>query len=147
MRRRPSTPRSTGRCRWSPAAGWWGSLPTATCCARSSRSCTRRGTPPRRESVLAAREDADVETSSEAYARRFAGPVGEFFLEVQAAATLDLLRPWPGSSLLEVGGGHGQLTGPPVEAGGDGTAYRRGPPGRGVPGSPRRSPPGGRAAR
>lgn len=73
--------------------------------------------------MLAAREDADVETSSEAYARRFAGPVGEFFLEVQAAATLDLLRPWPGSSLLEVGGGHGQLTGPLVEAGHDVTVY------------------------
>jgi 2-polyprenyl-3-methyl-5-hydroxy-6-metoxy-1,4-benzoquinol methylase len=63
------------------------------------------------------REDADVETSSEAYARRFSGPVGRFFLEVQASATLDLLRPWPGASVLEVGGGHGQLTGPLVESG------------------------------
>jgi SAM-dependent methyltransferase len=66
---------------------------------------------------LDAREDADVETSSDAYARRFAGPVGRFFLERQARATLDLLSPWPGASVLDVGGGHGQLTGPLVAAG------------------------------
>jgi SAM-dependent methyltransferase len=67
--------------------------------------------------LAAEREDADVETSSEGYARRFAGPVGRFFLERQAAATLDLLRPFPGASVLDVGGGHGQVTGPLVEAG------------------------------
>jgi SAM-dependent methyltransferase len=66
---------------------------------------------------VAAREDADVETSSDAYARRFAGPVGAFFLEVQARATLDLLQPWPGAGVLDVGGGHAQVTGPLVEAG------------------------------
>ena len=38
-------------------------------------------------------EDADVETSSEAYARRFPARSGAWFLDVQAAATLDLLRP------------------------------------------------------
>jgi 2-polyprenyl-3-methyl-5-hydroxy-6-metoxy-1,4-benzoquinol methylase len=65
----------------------------------------------------AALEHADVETSSAAYARRFAGAVGEWFLEVQARATLDLLRPWPRATVLDVGGGHGQLTGPLVEAG------------------------------
>lgn len=64
-----------------------------------------------------AREDADVETSSEGYARRFAGPVGRFFLDRQAEATLDLLRPYPGASVLDVGGGHGQVTGPLVDAG------------------------------
>jgi len=62
-------------------------------------------------------EHADVETSSEAYARRFSGPVGRFFLERQAAVTLELLRGFPGASVLDVGGGHGQLTGPLVEAG------------------------------
>jgi 2-polyprenyl-3-methyl-5-hydroxy-6-metoxy-1,4-benzoquinol methylase len=67
--------------------------------------------------VSGAREDADVETSSDAYARRFAGAVGAYFLEVQARATLDLLRPWPGASVVDVGGGHGQVTGPLVEAG------------------------------
>jgi SAM-dependent methyltransferase len=63
------------------------------------------------------REDADVETSSEGYAHRFEGPVGRFFLQRQAEATLDLLRPFPAASILDVGGGHGQLTGPLVEAG------------------------------
>jgi len=63
------------------------------------------------------REDADVETSSEGYARRFAGPVGRFFLDRQAEATLALLRPFPGASVLDVGGGHAQVTGPLVAAG------------------------------
>jgi SAM-dependent methyltransferase len=65
------------------------------------------------------REDADVETSSEGYSRRFAGPVGRFFLDQQAQATLELLRPFPGASVLDVGGGHGQVTGPLVAAGYD----------------------------
>jgi SAM-dependent methyltransferase len=67
--------------------------------------------------VAAAREDADVETSSEGYARRFAGPVGRFFLDRQAEATLELLRPFAGASVLDVGGGHAQVTGPLVAAG------------------------------
>src|SRR5436305_7732734 len=59
---------------------------------------------------------ADIETSSEGYARRFAGPVGEYFLAVQAAAVLDLLP--PGARvlrILDVGGGHAQLA-PPLAA-------------------------------
>lgn len=67
--------------------------------------------------MTAPREDADVETSSDAYARRFAGRVGAFFLERQARAVLELLRPWPRASVLDVGGGHGQLTGALVAAG------------------------------
>jgi 2-polyprenyl-3-methyl-5-hydroxy-6-metoxy-1,4-benzoquinol methylase len=67
--------------------------------------------------VPSTHEDADVETSSDAYAGRFAGAVGAYFLEVQAEATLDLLRPWPGARVLDVGGGHGQVTGPLVDAG------------------------------
>ncbi len=63
------------------------------------------------------REDADVETSSDDYARRFAGPVGAFFLAVQARTTLELLRPSPRASVLDVGGGHGQLAGPLADAG------------------------------
>jgi SAM-dependent methyltransferase len=55
------------------------------------------------------RETADIETSSEGYARRFSGPVGEYFLGVQAAAVLRLLAPWPGARVLDVGGGHAQL--------------------------------------
>jgi len=67
--------------------------------------------------LSAAREDADVETSSDAYARRFYGPVGRFFLERQREAVLELLAPWPGASVVDVGGGHGQLTGSLVDAG------------------------------
>lgn len=59
----------------------------------------------------------DVETSSAAYARRFAGPVGAWFLERQQSLVLDLLRRWPRARLVDVGGGHGQLTGALVGAG------------------------------
>jgi 2-polyprenyl-3-methyl-5-hydroxy-6-metoxy-1,4-benzoquinol methylase len=69
------------------------------------------------------REDADVETSSDAYALRFRGPVGAWFLDVQARTTLDLLAPWPGARVLDVGGGHGQLAGPLAQAGHAVTVY------------------------
>lgn len=69
------------------------------------------------------REDADIETSSAGYARRFTGPVGTWFLELQAASTLALLSPWPTATVLEVGGGHGQLTGPLLQAGHRVTVY------------------------
>jgi SAM-dependent methyltransferase len=59
----------------------------------------------------------DVESSSDTYARRFAGAVGSYFLERQAAVTLDLLAPWPRAQVLDVGGGHGQLVGPLTDAG------------------------------
>lgn len=62
-------------------------------------------------------ETADIETSSDDYARRFAGPVGAWFLDVQNRATLDMLAPYPGASVLDVGGGHGQITGALVGAG------------------------------
>lgn len=75
----------------------------------------------------APREDADVETSSDAYARRFSGTVGAWFLDVQARATLELLAPWAGGSVLDVGGGHGQLTGPLVDAGFAVTVYSSSP--------------------
>jgi 2-polyprenyl-3-methyl-5-hydroxy-6-metoxy-1,4-benzoquinol methylase len=65
----------------------------------------------------AVREDADVVTSSDEYARRFDGPVGSFFLAVQERATLDLLGPFPGATVLDVGGGHGQTTRALVDAG------------------------------
>ncbi len=54
-------------------------------------------------------EDADVETASAGYASRFASPVGEWMLATQAAITADLLRDLPGASVLDVGGGHGQI--------------------------------------
>jgi SAM-dependent methyltransferase len=60
-------------------------------------------------------EPPDVETASEAYARRFSGAVGAWFLEVQTQATLELLEGLSGGSALDVGGGHGQLV-PPLLA-------------------------------
>ncbi len=62
-------------------------------------------------------ETADIETSSDAYATRFVGPVGEFFLDVQTRHVLDLIAPWPASQILDVGGGHGQLAFPLVGKG------------------------------
>jgi len=59
------------------------------------------------------REAADIETSSDRYARRFAGPTGRWMLAVQEDRTRSLLRPYgPGRSILDVGGGHGQLAVP-----------------------------------
>lgn len=55
-------------------------------------------------------EAPDVVTSSDAYAQRFAGPVGAWFLRVQQEAILRLLASRHISTVLEVGGGHGQLT-------------------------------------
>jgi glycosyltransferase involved in cell wall biosynthesis len=53
----------------------------------------------------------DIETSSEAYARRFAGPAGAYFLGVQAEAARQLLSGTIGGArVLDVGGGHAQLT-------------------------------------
>jgi len=63
------------------------------------------------------REDADLVTAGEAYAQRFAGPVGRHFLAVQTAAVLGLLAPWPGASVLDVGGGHAQTALPLAAAG------------------------------
>jgi 2-polyprenyl-3-methyl-5-hydroxy-6-metoxy-1,4-benzoquinol methylase len=55
-------------------------------------------------------ETADIETSSEDYASRFAGAIGAWLLQVQEEATLKMLSPYPKATILDVGGGHGQLT-------------------------------------
>src|SRR3954447_15535567 len=63
-------------------------------------------------------EDADIGTSSEDYARRFTGAVGRWFIETQTRITLGFLGALPvGASILDVGGGHGQITPPLLEAG------------------------------
>jgi len=59
--------------------------------------------------VSAPLEDADVETASAGYARRFDSPVGRWMLDRQLLAILDLLRDKGPSSILDVGGGHGQM--------------------------------------
>jgi 2-polyprenyl-3-methyl-5-hydroxy-6-metoxy-1,4-benzoquinol methylase len=55
-------------------------------------------------------ETPDIETSSDDYAARFSGSVGAWFLKVQEEATLRMLAPFAGAKVLDVGGGHGQLT-------------------------------------
>ena len=70
---------------------------------------------PPQESLV---EDADIATSSEDYARRFAGPVGRWFIDTQARITLGFLGALPvGASVLDVGGGHGQIAPALIEAG------------------------------
>jgi len=78
---------------------------------------------PSRNTEMPSSEDADVETSSNDYARRFGGEVGSFFLEVQTTITRELLLPWPKARVLDVGGGHGQITGPLVRDGHAVTVY------------------------
>lgn len=63
------------------------------------------------------REDCDLVTASEEYARRFSGEVGAHFLAVQTARTLEMVAEWPGAKVLDVGGGHAQLAGPLSQAG------------------------------
>lgn len=57
------------------------------------------------------RETPDIETSTDDYARRFNGSVGTWLLDVQWDAIYGLLNNCPGKSVLELGGGHAQLTG------------------------------------
>ncbi len=56
-------------------------------------------------------ETADIETSNDDYATRFKGATGAWMLEVQERGVLSLLREKaaPGATVLDVGGGHGQL--------------------------------------
>lgn len=58
------------------------------------------------------KETADIETSSDEYATRFAGKTGEWMLSVQERITLGFLSDTPEASVLDVGGGHGQLAVP-----------------------------------
>lgn len=62
-------------------------------------------------------ETADIETSNDDYARRFAGPQGQWMLGVQEARTRDVLREIDANSILDVGGGHGQLAIPLARSG------------------------------
>ena len=64
----------------------------------------------------------DVHSSTADYAKRFAGSVGEFFLSTQRELVTQLLREnqiAPEHSILEVGGGHAQLTPTFVQSGHD----------------------------
>ena len=60
----------------------------------------------------------DIESSSDQYALRFRGDVGEWFLQHQAKKVLQLLAQiGPSQTVLEVGGGHTQLTPSLVKSG------------------------------
>lgn len=65
----------------------------------------------------AAPETADRETSSDGYAARFAGPVGQWMLGVQETIVMAWIRRRAPASILDVGGGHGQLALPLARAG------------------------------
>ncbi len=65
------------------------------------------------------RESPDIETSTDEYARRFTGSVGSWLLEKQWDAVHKMLHGCPGHSVLEVGGGHAQLTGALLDHGYD----------------------------
>jgi 2-polyprenyl-3-methyl-5-hydroxy-6-metoxy-1,4-benzoquinol methylase len=62
-------------------------------------------------------ETADIETSSDGYAARFAGPVGDWMLGVQESIALGWIRESEPATALDVGGGHGQLAVPLARAG------------------------------
>jgi SAM-dependent methyltransferase len=72
-------------------------------------------------------ETADIETSTDEYAARFSGPAGAWMLEMQAGITLGILRKFPGGTVLDVGGGHGQLALPLTEGGWDVTVLGSSP--------------------
>jgi 2-polyprenyl-3-methyl-5-hydroxy-6-metoxy-1,4-benzoquinol methylase len=60
-------------------------------------------------------EDADVHASSDEYAARFGDAVGKWMLDVQEQAVLSLLDD-ESSSVLDIGGGHGQIAIPLANA-------------------------------
>ena len=64
-------------------------------------------------------ETADIETSNDDYATRFRGATGAWMLKVQERGVLRLLAGAvaPGATVLDVGGGHGQLAHPLADAG------------------------------
>jgi len=57
-------------------------------------------------------ETPDIETSSADYAQRFAGRAGAYLLEVQSHSIARALEGLQSGSVLDVGGGHGQLVNP-----------------------------------
>jgi 2-polyprenyl-3-methyl-5-hydroxy-6-metoxy-1,4-benzoquinol methylase len=57
-------------------------------------------------------ETADIETSSDDYATRFSGPGGAWMLGVQEQTVVEWMADYPAATVLDVGGGHGQLAVP-----------------------------------
>lgn len=70
--------------------------------------------------TTSASEAPDIATSSDDYASRFRGATGRYLLDVQEQGLFALLGNGlaaPGSTVLDVGGGHGQLAPPLARAG------------------------------
>lgn len=64
-------------------------------------------------------ECPDLESSTDAYAGRFSGGVGAYFLEVQWNIVRSMLPPANNCRVLDIGGGHAQLTPPMLRDGYD----------------------------
>jgi len=65
-------------------------------------------------------ETADIETSTDEYAGRFSGAHGAWMLHIQENITKEMIQKEPGiRTILDVGGGHGQLARPLVNTGFD----------------------------
>lgn len=62
-------------------------------------------------------EDADVHSASDEYAARFGGRTGRWMLKVQERLTMKMVRAFAPKSVLDVGGGHGQIAVPLIRAG------------------------------
>ncbi len=62
-------------------------------------------------------ETADIETASDGYAARFSGPTGAWMLRCQERGVLESLQRAGAHTVLDVGGGHGQLAAPLVREG------------------------------
>ncbi|OVE73832.1 hypothetical protein BVX94_02635 [bacterium B17] len=62
-------------------------------------------------------ETADIETSSEDYAGRFSSAAGKWMLRLQEKVVLGWIKHENKYSVLDVGGGHGQLAGPILSQG------------------------------
>ena len=62
---------------------------------------------------------ADIPASTDRYALRFAGRIGQWMLDVQTRSILGFLSDLPDATVLDVGGGHAQVSPPVVAAGHD----------------------------
>lgn len=72
-------------------------------------------------------QPADVHTASPEYATRFSGAAGRWMLSLQERIVLRQLAPCAGGTVLDVGGGHGQLALPLADRGWDVTVLGSGP--------------------
>ena len=68
-------------------------------------------------------EDADIHTASDEYAARFGGKTGLWMLDLQEKIVLDLLEQSVDAKILDLGGGHGQLSIPLIKRNFDVTVF------------------------